>query len=165
MSDQRGAPAGGSVRGALLVAIAVVIGLVLIRSGLDTDQALSAGDGGSGTTTTEEDATTTTVAARPPAEVTVLVANGSGVDGAAARLTATIASQGYATATETNSERVPNTTVYFVEGYDREAAALAQALSPNAAPATAPMPAPPPVTDLAGAQVLVVLGPDLAPPA
>jgi hypothetical protein len=158
-------PAGGSLRGALLVAAAVVLGVVLIRSGLDTDDALSAGSGSSGTTTTTDGATTTSVAARPPGEVVVLVANGSGVDGAAGRLTTTIAEAGYQTATETNTPRVPTTTIYFTPGYEREAAALARTLSPDAAPATEAMPSPAPVSDLAGAHVLVVLGPDLAPPA
>jgi hypothetical protein len=163
-AQRRPEPTGGSVRGAALVAAAIVLGLILIRSGIDTDEALSAGGGAPGRTTTT-DATTSTLAARPAGEVLVLVANGSGVNGAAGRLTTTIQEAGYQTATETNAARVPTTTVYFTEGYEREAAALAETLSPDAAPATAAVPSPAPVTDLAGAHVLVVLGPDLAPPA
>jgi hypothetical protein len=54
--------------------------------------------------------------------------------------------------------------VYYTEGFQAEAQAVAASLG---APAEAvqPMPTPPPVADIQGAQVLVVLGPDIAAPA
>jgi hypothetical protein len=98
---------------------------------------------------------------RPPQEVTVLVANASGVTGAAGSLTDNLAGAGYQTVEATNAPETSETTqVLFAEGFDREAAAVAEQIR---APAdgVAPLPGPPPV-ELQGARVLVLLGLDLA---
>lgn len=98
---------------------------------------------------------------RQPQEVTVLVANASGVDGAAGTLTENLAGGGYQTLEATNAPESSETTqVLFAEGFNREAEIVAQNISAPADGVT-PMPAPPPV-ELQGAQVLVVLGLDLA---
>jgi hypothetical protein len=55
---------------------------------------------------------------------------------------------------------VSSSTVYYADGYEAEAEAVAATLSPQ--PPVAPMPDPAPVADLRGATVLVVVGPDLA---
>src|SRR5690606_35052381 len=97
----------------------------------------------------------------PPSEVTVVVANASGVNGAAAQLTDTLAGQGYQTAPGLNApSSVATTQILYLEGFEQEALALASTIQ---APAegVAPMPQPPPV-DLGPAQLLVMLGPDLA---
>lgn len=158
---------GSVVRGAVLVAVAVVIGVLLLRDddagvaavavGTDTPSADVGGDDDADATAS----TTTTAALRPPAQVKVLVANGSGVNGAAGTTTDELEALGYVTGTPTNAERVPATVVYFTAGFEAEAAALAEALG---APVTSVvmMPAVAPVDDLQLSNVLVVVGPDIA---
>ena len=171
-----GRSAGGAMaRGIALIVAAVVIGLVLLNATdapeplrVSSDETPDAGPTGTqptGTTTTtaptgSTDTTATAVAARPPAEVTVLVANAARVQGAAGKLSAEIAKSGFKMTAPANGAPVPTSTVYFVEGYEPEARAVAALLTP--APPVAPMPAPAPVDDLRGANVVVVQGPDLA---
>jgi LytR cell envelope-related transcriptional attenuator len=140
-------PRSSPARGVVLVAAAVVLGLFLLRAledsaptdgivGTDTTEAAGdSGDGG-GTDTTaagESDGTTTTppVEARPPAEVVVRVANASGVAGAAGARTEQLAGAGYQTVDATNGPEgqvLPATQIWFAEGYNAEAGALAEAL-------------------------------------
>lgn len=163
---------GSVARGAILVAVAVVIGVLLLRDddstttqvavGSDTAAEVEdTGDDEAPAEDTDVTTTTTTEAPRPAAEVKVLVANGSGVDGAAGGTTDALEALGYVTGTPANAERVPATVVYFTTGFEAEAAALAAAIG---APedAVTPMPAVAPVDDLQLANVLVHLGPDLA---
>jgi hypothetical protein len=163
VSSRRPEPVASPVRGTILVVVAVVLGLVLIRNGVDTEVSAN-GDGGGNTTATTGDGTTTTTAAlRPPAQVKVLVANGSGVNGAASKVTTTLQGQAYVTGNPTDAlQRVTATAVYFTPGYEREAQAVATAIGGTAAIAQA-LPAQLPVADMQQANVLVVLGPDLAP--
>jgi len=172
-ASQPAAPSGqGSVvRGVVLVAVAVVIGLLLLRDDDSRGTQVAVGtEGGSEVDegaepvdeeeTTASSTTTTTAAPRPPSEVKVLVANGSGTNGAAGGTTDALEALGYVTATPTNAERVPSTIVYFTEGYEAEARSLAEAIGAPDAGVT-PMPAVAPVDDLQLANVLVVIGPDL----
>lgn len=101
--------------------------------------------------------------ARRSDDVTVLVANGSGVSGRAAELTEQVGEAGYRTAAPSNvggGDTLPASTVYYTEGYEAEAQALASTLDP--APQVAALPESGPVSDLRGAQVVLVLGADLA---
>ena len=166
-------PSQGSVaRGVVLVVVAVVIGLLLLRDddsratqvavgtdgGSEVDEAPVEGDD---TDDTASSTTTTSAAPRPPSEVKVLVANGSGTNGAAGGATDALEALGYVTGTPANAERVPATVVYYTDGYQVEAEALAEAI--GAAPTTVTaMPAVAPVDDLQLANILVVIGPDLA---
>jgi hypothetical protein len=170
METERPTARSNPARGVALIATAVILGLFIVRNGFDNPSSADDGTapteqaGGSTAPTGNGGETTTTTAppaARQPAEVAVLVANASGVSGAAGGLTATLASQGYQTAPETNApESVGATQVLFAPGFDAEAAALAGAI--QAPPdGVAPMPQPPPV-ELGPAQILVLLGPDLA---
>ena len=162
-------------RGMVLIAAAVVLGLFLLRAIDDSSSSVSTGDPGetAGTTGAGGDTTappaegegTTTTAAPPrqPAEVTVRVANASGVQGAAGAKTQQLAGEGYKTVAETNGppgQQIEATQVLFSEGFDREAVAVAEALGLTAENAVA-LPAQPPV-DLGGAQILVLLGTDIA---
>ena len=145
-------PRQGSVgRGVVLVVVAVVIGLLLLADDDDARTQVAvgtegagqseSGDGAGDDASTASSTTTTTAALREPSEVKVLVANGSGVNGAAGSTTEELEALGYVTGTPADAEqRVPSTVVYFTEGYQREAGALAEAIG---APATAvtPMPA------------------------
>jgi len=164
-------PARGNspVRGVVLVAVAVVLGFFVLRAIDDTGGAPGVPD--ETAATTGEDAAeggeapeSTEPAApqpRPVGEVTVIVANASGVSGAAAEQTDLIAGAGYVTLEGTNApEQSETTQVLALPGYEADAAALATAI--NAPPeSVAVMPDPPPL-DPAGAQILVILGTDLA---
>jgi hypothetical protein len=165
-------PARGTspVRGVVLVAVAVVIGFFILRAIDDTGAGPSIADtettdepqGTAGTTAPPaSEETTAPPAPRPPAEVVVLVANASGVSGAAAAQSETIQGGGYQVLPPGNAENAVETTqVLPVAGFEAEAAALAAEIGAGEG-AVQPMPDPPPV-DLAGANVLVLLGPDLA---
>lgn len=177
-----GRSAGGAMaRGVVLIIVAVLIGVVLLNAtdepfttaddrtdeggtAVGDDDEATIGDslpeGGEPTDTTPS---TAVAAARPAAEVTVLVANGSGVGGIAGTFTERLATAGYLTAEPTNvagGGTVPASAVYFTEGFEAEAQALAATLSP--VPAVSALPEPAPVADLREAQVLLVVGPDLA---
>ena len=164
-----------AMRGFALIAVAVVVGFVLLSSGLDDDgSAVSAGDRTTTTTaTTVEDgegttgSTTATTSAvpKPPNEVRVLVANASGVQGAAGTLNEQLKAKGYIGLDPKNAAgNVATTIVYFVEGFQREAAAVATAIGTDPATVQA-LPNPPPLEDpgaFQDAHVLIVLGPDVA---
>lgn len=165
-------PAAGSVaKGGVLVIVALVIGFVLLRDddAAVTEVAVGADNGAvvddDGTAVTPEEVepdttTPTTVALRPPSEVKVLVANGSGTAGAAGAQTDALQALGYVTGTPANAPRVPATVVYYTVGYEAEAQVLAESLGlgPNA---VMPLPTPAPVNDMEMSNILVVVGPDL----
>jgi len=170
-------PAGGArgtspVRGVVLVAVAVVLGFFILRAIDDTGAGPTVTDGGSETTGAADPSGETTAppasedtaappAPRAPAEVVVLVANASGVSGAAAQQTTAIQEGGYQVLEPGNAENaVEATQVLPVAGFEAEAAVLATQIG-AAEGAVQPMPDPPPV-ELANANVLVLLGPDLA---
>ena len=154
-------------RGGVLLAVAVILGVVLLNKADDTPHRVSAGPGNGVSDTTDEVTTTTapptstTAAARPPREVKILSANGTKVNGAAGRVRDTLRAQGYNVLAPTEAKPVDASAVYFTPGYEREAAAAAQVLK-LAPTAVRPLPNPPPLADLRGANVLVVVGPDLA---
>lgn len=155
------------MKGAILVVVAVVIGIALLRDDSGTAR-ISVGaespvtePDDNGDPSASSTSSTTTVPLRAPSEVKVLVANGSDVNGAASVQTNALKALGYVTANPGNTAQVPATVVYYTTGYEAEAAALAEAIG---APATAvqPLPTPAPVDDMALSNVLVVVGPDLA---
>lgn len=164
-------PARGNspVRGVVLVAVAVVLGFFILRAIDDTGGAPGVPDDETVATAGEDGAEGETPGStepaapqpRPVGEVTVLVANGSGVSGAAAQQTDLLAGAGYLTLEGTNApEELDATQVLAVAGYEADAAALATAI--NAPPeSVATMPDPPPL-ETGGAQILVLLGKDLA---
>jgi hypothetical protein len=170
-------PTANPARGAALVVVAVLIGLFLLRNGLDTSETVVPSSDGSVTdgadegtdestdTATDEstDSTNDTVALRPATQVSAVVLNGSGVTGAAGRYSEVLGGLGYQLTDENGADAtadVATTQVLHGPGFEGEAAALATAIG---APATAVQPlgtTQPGVIN--GAQVVVVLGPDLA---
>jgi len=150
-----------AARGAALVGLAVLIGIVLLQV-VDDGTTGPIGDGsgppGSATTTTEPGPTSTTKAAgevRPPQQVTVVVLNGSGRPGAATAQTNALKAKGYQTLTPADATRREGTVVYYRPGFEREAAALATAVGGN--PNVEPMPeTPPPGAE--DADCVVILG-------
>lgn len=156
--------------GLVIIALAVLIGVVLVFRGLaDPPEAMnSTSDASVVTTTTVDrdappptDAAQTTLAPAPlPADVVVLVANGSGVSGLAGRTTDELTALGYQTLPPGNVDAGATTTsVFYVDGGEAAAAEVATALG---LPATTvkPLPTPAPIPDIGTAVVLVVLGAD-----
>ena len=157
--------AAAAPRAFLLIAIAVLIGLVMLWKGLDstpgtvapaddisavvdssTDEAptgatgdastdetpADSGSGDPGDTgsaapaTTEAPAPTTTEDLFPepthaPNEVKVLVANGSGVSGAAGKVTDMLSPLGWAMESPANADKTSVTGIYYKTGYARDA--------------------------------------------
>ena len=80
---------------------------------------------GEADTTTSIGATSTTVAVRPPAEVTVVVLNSVGLDGAAGRVTSDLAERGYQTLTPDNfSPEQDPSRIWYREEFAAEASEL-----------------------------------------
>ena len=170
-SFQRSA-GGAMARGIGLIVLAVLLGVVLLQATDRSETANIAADGDdsetTATTVAEDEGPTTssTVAAaepRNPAEVAILVANGTGgqVAGAAGRVADVLKGSNYILKNPTNTRAAAEASmVYFQPGYEADAAAVAALLTP--APGVQPMPDPIPVADLAGAHVLVVVAADLA---
>jgi hypothetical protein len=167
-SSPGSAPSSGrdDAVGIALIVGAVLIGLLLLVKGYDAEGGVVATDdtpSAEVTTTTvpAEATTTTTLATKPPAEVSVRVANASGTSGVASKTRTTLSGKGYTQVAIGDAPSVVTSTqVLYAEGAQGDAAAVAAALG---LPATAvqPMPSPPPVA-LQGATVLVLAGPDLA---
>jgi hypothetical protein len=161
-------------RGVALVVAAVLVGLFLLRNGLDssatvtstgTDQGTdSSVDGGSDSSGTDDaGTTTTTLGVRTPGETKTIVLNGSGVGGAAKRISNTLAGLGYDLTNPDgdNSTIKPTTTqVLYTDGFQAEAAGVAAALGAPADGVQALGTQTPGNT--AGANVIVILAVDLA---
>jgi hypothetical protein len=157
--------------GAVVIVLAVLLGAVLLFRGLSPEDELviSGGDSPATTVTTSDRntppptdlATTTTLPAPPPGEVTVLVANGSGVLGVGASTSGSLADRGYVTLNPTNTLAVtPTSVVLFVEGSQAAAEQVAVALGLPAS-AVDPIGAAPAIEDeLGAAQLLVLVGSD-----
>jgi hypothetical protein len=159
-------PSGGnSTRGVALLAVAVILGLLILNR---TDEGVSTGNVRIETPTTEAE-TDTSVALPPttvrplraPADVKVLAANGSNVSGLGRRTADQLKAKGYAnTLAPTDTTRdVPATSVEFNADFEPEARAVAEALG---LPLTVVKALDsPPVADTRGADVVVLIGPDL----
>ena len=166
--------AGGAMaRGIALIVAAVLLGVILLRAtdgpepfvGTTASESDDDDDGSTTPTTDAGSAVTTPTTAAPaahnPAEVTVLVANGAGIDGLASRIADALKPANYVLADPGNTKApADESTVFYTPGYEADAAAVAALLSPP--PKTAPLPDPPPVDDMKGAHVLVVAAADLA---
>lgn len=156
-------------RAAALLAVAVVIGIVLLNAADDDEPSRQVSAGGDVSTTTVPleatttlPATTSTVASRAPKDVKVLSTNGTDVKGAARRATDVLRAAGFNVLAPVDfGKSVTVSAVYFTAGFDREAQAVATSLGLGAAVVKA-MPAPPPLADTRGANVLVVVGPEVA---
>ena len=166
------APAGGSplgedrratVAGAVLVAVAVVIGLVLLGKGFSDDGGFLStskkSSTASHTSTTVAGHATTTTEAVDPATVKIYVANASGKAGAAGKVSTVLAGKQYPAPAVGNAATAATTMVYYTPGAAPQAQLVATSLDlPTSS--VAPMPSPAPVSNLGTATVLVVIGTD-----
>ncbi len=180
----------------LLIAVAVVLGLVLLWKGLDTTPGIAVSpvatdDGSAGSVgmveegpadlpmadepvamTTPAPTTTTTTTAvpaptRPPNQVRVLVANGSGVPRGAATVTDVLSPAGYTTLPPANATPTDTSGIYYRSGYSGDARAVMELVAPSNPDLILPLPAggldvPDATLDrVANANVVVILGADL----
>ncbi len=126
------------------------------------DAAAAEGDGDTSSTSEPEiEDTPTTEAAptvRPPGEVTIRVGNGARRSGVAGAGTDLLTQAGYKALTPKNAPTVAKSVVYYVEGYEADAAQVAR-LALMGETAIAPMPADPGIA-ADGAQLVVILGQD-----
>lgn len=183
-SSGGGAPMGSTIS-IVIAVVAVVVGFLILRN--INDDGGSGGGGSTGPITTSpstpdstsgSDVTTITTA---PAVVTpttqplvfapgkVVVANASGVGGAAGLATKALSSVGFTMGDATDAfgaeKKVTQTKVYFKAGSEAVAASVARAFgAPDSGVVASAMPTPVPVVnaDIGDATVLVMLGPDFA---
>jgi len=114
-----------------------------------------------GTTATKGKSTTSTTTP-PPASVGVLVANGSNVAGAATKVATELKANGWNTLTAVDTTAsVASSTVYYAPGYMASATSIATSLAVPTS-AVQPLSTSVPVATVTGADVLVVVGPDIA---
>jgi hypothetical protein len=161
---------GGGARGAFLIVVAVVLGLVLLDkfdAGITpfTEQVETERP-----TTTRSAVeiptvpTTAARAARPPDQVKVLPANGTSTAGLGARANEFLRRNGYnALAPIDATRQLDASVVEYRPDFEPEARALAQLLQLPAS-AVRPLEESPPVGDTRGADVIVVAGADLRLP-
>jgi hypothetical protein len=169
-----GRSAGGAMaRGVALIVAAVLLGVILLRAtdspepfaSVNTDNGSEIDDDTNGAGDDDDDVTgstdTTLPSAHDPSEVTVLVANGAGIDGLATRITDLLTAANYVAAPPGNTAPADASAVYFTSPeFEADAHAVADLLNPK--PAVAALPDPSPVEDLKGAHVLVIAAADIA---
>lgn len=180
-------PANAALRGGGLIVLAVLVGVALLAWGfseegglVDTDPSVPATPDGDDTAdpdpgdddpdadpdTTIDDADPDTAEpllpeSRPPEEIGVYVRNGSGVGGAAGRVTNHLVALNYVTRSPDNApERVEETTIYYEEGWRPEALRVADELNVDS-DVIERLPVPAPYdTEMGGTQILIILGED-----
>ena len=114
----------GGARGAIVIGLAVILGIVGLQI-LD-DSGGGSSDTTTGTTTPGTSGVTTTAAIRPNNEVRVKVYNASGIQGKAQTLTDQLHAKGYNMQTPANLDKQrQGTVVQCVSGFEREATTLA----------------------------------------
>ena len=115
------------------------------------------------TTSTSSTTTTTTTAVESPAVLQVQVLNGSGVAGAAGRMTDKLSQAGYVVLSPANApQRYSSSAVYFAEGWQAKAEEILQAAEIDEIEAPTAMPQQFATEEAA---VIVLLGTDTAPAA
>ena len=154
-------------RGAALLAVAVLLGIVLLNAA-DNAPPDQVSSGGTTTTTTAvttpvtEPTTVATLPLRAPAEVKVITANGTAIKGVAGKARDQLKAAGYNVLAPTDAQKAATSAVYSVGDFTREAQVVATNLGvPGAAVLAVPNPGP--VADARGASIIVVIGADLAP--
>jgi len=121
-----------------------------------TDDTTMTGDTTAGTTTTVAPA-----GPRPADQVRVLVLNGAGTQGIAARGTEAMQAAGYTTADPKNADAPGASAILYTEGYELDAAAVASVFATGLEMLIAPLDdTNRPVDDIQGAHIVVVIGND-----
>jgi len=148
-----GSAGNAAARGVILIVVAVLIGVVLLAKGFDGPRITTASptvpttaspsvttaptdvaetpttSADSGATPTTAPTPAVTPALRPASEVKVVVANGSGVKGAAGAAKGKLTAANYiAEAKNASTSSIELSAVYFIDGYREEAKVVAQTL-------------------------------------
>jgi len=146
-----------AARGAGLIGLAVIVGIVLLQIVDDGTSGPANGNGGGGgpATSTPGETTASTPADRPPSEVRVLVLNAGQAAGAAQNKANQLRTAGYNTLPASNTLPRVGLAVQCREGFDNEAAALTLAVGEGAT--VEPFPDEPPA-EAENADCLVLLG-------
>ena len=166
--EERSGGFDANARGIAVLVVAVLIGMLLLWKAGDTGGSTPAASTGTTTTiaagsitTTPDDTTTTTKAAtgdHQPADVDVLVLNGSGFAGVAKTNSDAIGEKGFNMLTPANAAAIrAETIVYYADGYQSDAEAVASALGLESSVVDA-MPSTSPGPGADAANVVVVLG-------
>jgi len=170
-TESRRTPAhsgGGGIahgKALVLVVLAVVIGVVCANVGsrpvVDTGAAPSSPTSTTTPTTLAGHPVPTTTTTAPSPAVKVVVANGGTVTGAAAFFTAKLDAKGWSTLTPTNATSVSASALYYAPGDQGQADTIAVSLglSPTV---VHPIATVTPVTGITGADVVLIVGPDLS---
>ena len=165
-------PPGVGARGVVLVAAALLVGVVLLNK-FDNDSAPFTPDVevDSGTTTTRRLPTATALPTttlrqpRPPADVKVLPANGTNTSGLGARTNEFLRRANYNALAPIDGSRLLDTTIVaYTAEFEAEARVLAQLLQLPLS-AVKPLDDSTPVPETRGADVVVIAGADLRLPA
>ena len=183
-------------KGVLLIIAVITVGIIVLNQGFDKDNSVTSAPVPSTqepqdteeqnqeieeeTTTPSEAASeentggegnegsqpTSTSVLHPPAEVRVLVANGTDVTGAAgATLDTLVANAGYngvGAVNDLGEEVLLETFIYYAQGYDLDAQNVRLIINGDSSNVL-PLPETLPIDDLSDANVLVHVGADLFP--
>ena len=150
--------ASSTLKAVILVAV-VVVGVVLLRNAFpeSTGAPIGSATGTISPSQSVSPSVTPSASARPPAQVRVQVLNGTTVLGLAADVTITLRADGYKTGVPQNAPTTNKTTVYYQDGYQADAEALAAKRFPGARIRKAPGSVPVRIN------IQVVLGKDFQP--
>jgi hypothetical protein len=164
-AQNRPAPSAMAGRTVFVVLIAAGLGLLVLNNAYDDGG--GAGSGAAPTTSTSSSSTvaSSSTSAAPGvqrSDVKVIVANASGVAGSAGKFTTNLAALGYTTLPATNASASGQATTKVYHLPANEAGAQMVATDIGAAAPTAWPTTNPPVKDIGAAQVVIVLGQDLA---
>ncbi|MGI9079331.1 MAG: LytR C-terminal domain-containing protein [Acidimicrobiales bacterium] len=162
---------GNSARGIILLVVVLILGIFILNKSQTGGTAPASVSAGTRTTTTKaakaakgKGATTTTPstrAIRQPAAIKVLAANGSGVSGLGSKVGDRLTAAGYNSLAPANATgQITASIVEFAPGFDLESLFVAQALGLPATSVKA-LAADIPVADTKGADIVVLVGPDL----
>jgi LytR cell envelope-related transcriptional attenuator len=144
-----------------VVAVVLLLGVIHPTTNSATGSTTPTTQSSTSTTTPPAHSSTTTTTTTPPSQVPVLVANASGVTGAAAAISSQLAPGGWDLLAPVNaSTDVPASHVYYLTGQQASATTIATSLGIPAA-SVLPYSAAVPVSTIGTAQVVVVAGPDL----
>jgi len=151
--------ASSTLKAVILVAV-VVVGVVLLRNAFPESTGAPIGSGATGTTSPTPTGSPTvepSASLHPAGQVRVQVLNGTTVLGLAADVTITLRADGYKTGVPQNAPTTNKTTIYYQDGYQANAEALAEKRFPGARIRKAPGSVPQRIN------IQVILGKDFQP--
>lgn len=130
-------------RGAVLVALAVLLGIVLLQAVDDSGGGFSLNQSAAKTSKPQRhSSSTTTTSPTAKSKLEVVVLNGSGKAGAAKTLSDQLGNSRYPMLPPGNAPKQPATVVYFREGFEKEAGQISSLVSTTTRVEALPKPSP-----------------------